>query len=327
MTGKWWTLAAVAPRRLHAAPRHHDRERRAARHRALARRRALRPAVGDRRLCALARRVPAHRRLDRRPRRPPRPSSPPASSSSRSARCCAGWPATRPRSRSPASSRASAARSCSRPRSRCSRPATAGPTAASPSASSARSPASRSPLGPVLGGAITSGLSWRWIFFVNLPVGIVALLVTLRAVPETRDPHPRRLDWIGFVTFSAGLALLVFGLIRSNEAGWGSAQVLGSLAASVILLLGVRDRRDAAARADVRPVAVPRPDVHRRPGRGVRHLRVAVLAAHVPRDLHAEPARLLGDRDRRALPAAVARDLLHRRRSPGGSRRGSRRGC
>ena len=92
-------------------------------------------------------------------------------------------------------------------------------------------------VGPVLGGAITSGLSWRWIFFVNLPVGIVALLVTLRAVPETKDPHPRRLDWIGFVTFSAGLALLVFGLIRSNEAGWGSTQVLGSLAAAVILLL------------------------------------------------------------------------------------------
>src|SRR5215213_9941882 len=92
-------------------------------------------------------------------------------------------------------------------------------------------------LGPVLGGALTSGLSWRWLFFVHLPVGIVALLVTLRAVPETKDPHPRRLDWIGFVTFSAGLALLVFGLIRSNESGWGSGEVLGSLAAALILLL------------------------------------------------------------------------------------------
>lgn len=92
-------------------------------------------------------------------------------------------------------------------------------------------------LGPVLGGAITSGLSWRWIFFVNLPVGIVALLVTLRFVHDTRDPHPRRLDWAGFVTFSSGLALLVFGLIRSNEAGWGSTEVLGSLAAAAVLLV------------------------------------------------------------------------------------------
>ncbi len=92
-------------------------------------------------------------------------------------------------------------------------------------------------VGPVLGGAITSGLSWRWIFFVNLPVGVLALVVTLRAVAESRDPHPRRLDWVGFATFSAGLALLVFGLIRSNESGWGSAEVLGSLAASAVLLV------------------------------------------------------------------------------------------
>jgi EmrB/QacA subfamily drug resistance transporter len=92
-------------------------------------------------------------------------------------------------------------------------------------------------VGPVLGGAITSGLSWRWIFFVNLPVGVVALIVTLRAVEESRDPHPRRLDWAGFVTFSTGLALLVFALIRSNESGWGSAEVLGSLAAALLLLL------------------------------------------------------------------------------------------
>ena len=92
-------------------------------------------------------------------------------------------------------------------------------------------------VGPVLGGAITSGLSWRWIFLVNLPIGILALIVTLRYVAESRDPRPRRLDWAGFVTFSGGLGLLVFGLIRVNEAGWGSTQVAGSLTAAVMLLL------------------------------------------------------------------------------------------
>jgi EmrB/QacA subfamily drug resistance transporter len=92
-------------------------------------------------------------------------------------------------------------------------------------------------LGPVLGGAITSGLSWRWIFFVNLPIGVLALVVTLRHIAESRDPRPRRLDWAGFVTFSAGLGLLVFALIRSNEAGWGSTEVAGSMTAAVMLLL------------------------------------------------------------------------------------------
>lgn len=91
-------------------------------------------------------------------------------------------------------------------------------------------------VGPVLGGAITSGLSWRWIFFVNLPVGILALAVTLMHVDESREPHARPLDWVGFLTFSGGLAALVFGLIRSHADGWSSTTVVGCLVASVVLL-------------------------------------------------------------------------------------------
>src|SRR4051812_20534139 len=92
-------------------------------------------------------------------------------------------------------------------------------------------------VGPVLGGALTSGLSWRWIFFVNVPVGIAALAVTVRAVEESRDPAARRPDWIGLLTFSAGLAALVYGLIRSNEDGWSSGVVVGSLIAAAVLLI------------------------------------------------------------------------------------------
>jgi EmrB/QacA subfamily drug resistance transporter len=91
-------------------------------------------------------------------------------------------------------------------------------------------------VGPVLGGLITSGLSWRWIFFVNVPIGIVALLITLTRIDESRDPRPRRVDWVGFVSFSGGLAALVYGLIRSSEVGWSSATVIGSLAAAAVLL-------------------------------------------------------------------------------------------
>jgi EmrB/QacA subfamily drug resistance transporter len=92
-------------------------------------------------------------------------------------------------------------------------------------------------VGPVIGGALTSGLSWRWIFLVNIPVGIGALYVTLRAVEESRDPDPRPVDFIGLVTFSLGLAALVYGLIRSGEDGWSSGTVWASLIAAVVLLI------------------------------------------------------------------------------------------
>ncbi len=92
-------------------------------------------------------------------------------------------------------------------------------------------------VGPVLGGAITSGLSWRWIFFVNVPIGVFALIVTLMRVDESKLPNAPRPDWLGFITFSLALAGLVFGLIRSQAEGWGSATVLGSLVAAGVLLV------------------------------------------------------------------------------------------
>jgi EmrB/QacA subfamily drug resistance transporter len=91
-------------------------------------------------------------------------------------------------------------------------------------------------VGPVVGGLLTSGISWRWIFFVNLPIGIVALLVTLRMVDESRNPFAKRLDIAGFATFSTGLAALTFGLIRSAPDGWGSTTVVASLAGAAVLL-------------------------------------------------------------------------------------------
>src|SRR3954469_6064711 len=92
-------------------------------------------------------------------------------------------------------------------------------------------------VGPVIGGALVSGLNWRWIFLVNIPVGVVALAITLREVEESRNPHARRVDVVGLLTFSAGLAALVFGLIRSNEDGWGPSTVVSSLVAAAVLLV------------------------------------------------------------------------------------------
>ncbi|HEX3804743.1 MAG TPA: MFS transporter [Solirubrobacteraceae bacterium] len=92
-------------------------------------------------------------------------------------------------------------------------------------------------VGPVLGGAITTGLSWRWIFFVNVPIGVFALIVTWCRVDESKLPGAPRPDVAGFLSFSLALAGFVFGLIRSQAEGWGSATVLGSLAAAVVLLV------------------------------------------------------------------------------------------
>ncbi len=91
-------------------------------------------------------------------------------------------------------------------------------------------------IGPVLGGALVTGLGWRWIFLVNIPVGIIVLLVAILKVDESRDPEPKRLDIPGFITFSTGLFALIFALIRSNNDGWDSTVVIGSLVAAAVLL-------------------------------------------------------------------------------------------
>ncbi len=91
-------------------------------------------------------------------------------------------------------------------------------------------------VGPVIGGVITSGIGWQWIFFVNVPIGIGAVFLTLTQVQESRDPDARRVDWIGLLTFSASLFLLVFALVQGNEKGWGSTEIVGFLAASVVLM-------------------------------------------------------------------------------------------
>jgi EmrB/QacA subfamily drug resistance transporter len=91
-------------------------------------------------------------------------------------------------------------------------------------------------IGPLLGGVLTSGLSWRWIFFVNVPFGIAAVILAVMKVSESRSPHASRPDWAGFVLFTVALSSLVYGLIESNERSFSSGLVIGSLVAAAVLL-------------------------------------------------------------------------------------------
>jgi EmrB/QacA subfamily drug resistance transporter len=91
-------------------------------------------------------------------------------------------------------------------------------------------------VGPLLGGVLTEGLGWPSIFLINVPVGIAAAVLTLAKVAESRNPEGSRVDWIGTITFTVALFLLVFAITRGNADGWGSASIVSLLAGSAVLL-------------------------------------------------------------------------------------------
>jgi EmrB/QacA subfamily drug resistance transporter len=91
-------------------------------------------------------------------------------------------------------------------------------------------------IGPLLGGALTDAFGWQSIFFINVPIGIGAAILTISKVRESRDPAGKRIDWVGTATFTAALFLLVLALIRANALGWGSTTIVSLFAGSVLLL-------------------------------------------------------------------------------------------
>src|SRR3954470_7958302 len=92
-------------------------------------------------------------------------------------------------------------------------------------------------VGPLVGGVITEHLGWEWIFFVNVPIGIAAMVLTEQRIVNVVAERPEPIDFPGLLTFSGGLFLLVFGLIRGNPEGWDSTLILICLIGAAALML------------------------------------------------------------------------------------------
>src|SRR6201994_1032457 len=93
--------------------------------------------------------------------------------------------------------------------------------------------------GPLVGGLLGQAIDWRSVFWINIPVGIAAIFLTHRFVPESKAPHPRRIDPLGQVLMILTLGLLVFGIIEAPGHGWGSDLILACFAGSVLCGAGL----------------------------------------------------------------------------------------
>ncbi|HZC14764.1 MAG TPA: DHA2 family efflux MFS transporter permease subunit [Thermoleophilaceae bacterium] len=117
-------------------------------------------------------------------------------------------------------------------------------------------------LGPSLGGVLVDQAGWRWVFFVNVPIGLAALLPARRLLREYRDPAGVLPDVLGSLLLVAGVGALALGIVKGPEWGWDSARVIGSLAAAALLV----------------PAMVPRSARHRAPVIELAHFRVRSFA-------------------------------------------------
>lgn len=91
--------------------------------------------------------------------------------------------------------------------------------------------------GPLVGGALTQGLNWRWVFLINVPLGLVAILVGSSKIRDAGDRHNHGDDWLGLVTFSASMAMLVYAVLRGNAEGWTSGLIIGLFIGSAVAMV------------------------------------------------------------------------------------------
>ena len=194
-------------------------------------------------------------------------------------------------------------------------------------------------VGPLVGGALTSGLDWRLIFLVNLPLGLLCLgdHAALRRGVEG-PATPAASTWPGQITLTAGLFLLVLALLRGNDDGWTSATIVAALVGAVAFLERVhrRSRRASRSRCCRSGCSASAPFTGAQVG-GVRDLGLVLRRVHLHDALPAADPRAVGDPGRPRLPAghddhavrrrpATANLVAEARRAPHGRRRAAARG-
>ena len=113
-------------------------------------------------------------------------------------------------------------------------------------------------IGPLLGAAVTEGIDWHWIFWINVPIGLVAALLSTRLLPESHGPDGA-FDLPGVALVTGGVVSLVWALTRANQVGWGSAETVATLAAGAALLVCfvLRERSAPAPMLPLRLLSVP----------------------------------------------------------------------
>jgi EmrB/QacA subfamily drug resistance transporter len=113
--------------------------------------------------------------------------------------------------------------------------------------------------GVLLGGILTDALGWRWILFINVPIAVIAAVLTQRLVAEGRDRRaPREFDLAGAMSATVGLSVLVLGIVRTDVTGWGSAATLAVIAAGLALLAGFVAIEGRFAKAPLMPLRIYR---------------------------------------------------------------------
>ena len=146
--------------------------------------------------------------------------------------------------------------------------------------------------GPVIGGLLMSALSWRWAFYVNVPIVVLGFLVALGSVQETPRQEDQKIDWLGLALLTPGMTALVTAIMKGNEWGWGAPETIACAVAGVVFLGRLRADRAPGRVSDHRLQSLSASELSRR-------LRDGLVARRVHRAWELPRAPLSADRPRR----------------------------